>query len=205
MKAVAGTTVNDLIEELTAICSNAKGDAQVPKVKDCLSRFLEGNLELPPQYLQPAKDHYARHLLYRQPNGGFTIVVMVWSPGQATPVHDHAGTWCVEGVYQGSMKVERFHLRPLANDGERSRTTDQNIVQMTAGEILFPGKGQTGALIPPVEHHRMGNESRNVAVTIHVYGGELSKCKVFEPLGNERYLAKDKTLTYTTERPVVVA
>jgi predicted metal-dependent enzyme (double-stranded beta helix superfamily) len=27
---------------------------------------------------------------------GFSVIAMTWGPGQGTPIHDHAGMWCVE-------------------------------------------------------------------------------------------------------------
>ena len=41
---------------------------------------------------------------------GYTAVVMTWGPGQRTPLHDHAGIWCVEGVVEGRMDVTQYDL-----------------------------------------------------------------------------------------------
>ena len=38
--------------------------------------------------------------LYVEPGGSFSIVALVWRPGQITRIHDHI-TWCVFGVIQG--------------------------------------------------------------------------------------------------------
>ena len=35
---------------------------------------------------------------------------MTWGPGQGTPLHDHAGMWCVEGVLEGRIEVARYDL-----------------------------------------------------------------------------------------------
>jgi predicted metal-dependent enzyme (double-stranded beta helix superfamily) len=37
---------------------------------------------------------YRCHLLHAEPDGSFSVVALVWRPGQATPIHDHV-TWCV--------------------------------------------------------------------------------------------------------------
>src|SRR5215204_3546126 len=44
---------------------------------------------------------YAQHVLYVEPGGAFSIVAVVWRPGQVTPIHDHV-SWCVVGVIEGS-------------------------------------------------------------------------------------------------------
>ena len=52
-------------------------------------------------------DGYQSHPLYTAPDGAFSIVALVWRPGQVTPIHDHV-TWCVFGVIQGVEYEERF-------------------------------------------------------------------------------------------------
>src|SRR4029450_652636 len=46
-------------------------------------------------------DDYVGHNLYVEPDGSFSIVALVWRPGQITRIHDHV-TWCVLGVIQGT-------------------------------------------------------------------------------------------------------
>ena len=53
---------------------------------------------------------YRCHLLHAEPDGTFSVVALVWRPGQATPIHDHV-TWCVFGVIQGAEHEERYTLR----------------------------------------------------------------------------------------------
>src|SRR5262245_33973921 len=43
--------------------------------------------------------HFRSHALHIERDGTFSIVALVWRPGQETPIHDHV-TWCVFGVVQ---------------------------------------------------------------------------------------------------------
>src|SRR5574342_524218 len=65
----------------------------VHAIKERLAELIRQRPELPAQAKTLASDHYARHLLYGDPGGRFEVVVMAWSPGQETPIHDHAGMW----------------------------------------------------------------------------------------------------------------
>src|SRR5439155_3095737 len=67
-------------------------------------------LSLPDRYRGTRADTYARRLLYRDPSGRYTIVVMAWGPGQRTALHDHAGICCVECVVDGQMEVTQYDL-----------------------------------------------------------------------------------------------
>ena len=66
---------------------------------------LDGLLD--DQQCQGDPDRYTRHVLYSQPLGLFTVVGLVWRPGQITPVHGHY-TWCSYIVLRGAMREEQF-------------------------------------------------------------------------------------------------
>jgi predicted metal-dependent enzyme (double-stranded beta helix superfamily) len=98
---------------------------------------------------------------------------MVWDRGQGTALHDHAGTWCVECVYQGRIRVTSYSVH--GGDPER------DLVRLEVENIVLATMGDAGALIPPFEYHRLENPDDTPAATVHVYGGELTWCHVFEP------------------------
>jgi len=79
----------------------AAGDvhAITAALRDAMCRIIrDPGVRLPDCVHQPIQDHYARRELYRSPEHGYSIVAMTWGPGQGTPIHDHCGLWCVEGV-----------------------------------------------------------------------------------------------------------
>src|SRR5262249_51131803 len=53
-----------------------------------------------PEQREPDPEYYRQHVLHAEADGSFSIVSLVWLPGQATPIHDHV-SWCVVGVYRG--------------------------------------------------------------------------------------------------------
>jgi len=112
---------------------------------------------------------------------------MVWRPGQGTPLHDHAGKWCVECVCQGNIRVKSYELK--SQDGELCRFALQ--------EEVTAGLGEAGMLIPPFEHHILDNPFDQTAVTLHVYSQELTWCHAFEPAENGLHRQVRKTLGYT--------
>src|SRR5215470_4899695 len=54
---------------------------------------------------QPGKP--AGHVLHAETVGTFSIVGLVWRPGQSTRIHDHI-TWCVVGVLQGAEHEDLY-------------------------------------------------------------------------------------------------
>jgi predicted metal-dependent enzyme (double-stranded beta helix superfamily) len=156
-------------------------------VKHILQDLLRADaLHLPEQMCAARPDTYARRLLHRDPAGRYTIVVMSWGPGQQTALHDHAGIWCVECVVDGEMEVAQYDL--VSNAGDTYRFDERSRVRA--------GRGSAGCLIPPFEYHTLGNVLPRPSVTLHVYGGEMDHCHIFEPAGDGTYRRQRRALSY---------
>jgi predicted metal-dependent enzyme (double-stranded beta helix superfamily) len=114
---------------------------------------------------------------------------MVWAPGQGTPLHDHAGSWCVECVYQGRIRVTSYDLANETDGRAQFKETD----------VVEAGVGGAGALIPPFEYHTIENPYDETAVTVHVYQGELTWCHAFHPTDDAGWFRRERReLVYNT-------
>jgi 3-mercaptopropionate dioxygenase len=129
------------------------------RVAAALRRHLPGPDLLTPEQLAGDPTGYQTHLLYAEPDGSFSVTVMVWLPGQETPVHDHL-TWCVTAVLRGTEYEEIFAPR----DGHL--------------EVITRNENQVGAIsgfAPPGDIHRVRNIGSGTAVSMHVYGTDISR------------------------------
>lgn len=161
-----------------------------------IQKLLEETLgkdrfDLPDRFRQTVDGHYARRLWFRDEELDWTAVVMTWGPGQVTPLHDHDGAWCVEGVVEGQIEVTLYDH--VAEEGGLHRFRRRHKLRAAPGDA--------GALIPPYEYHVLGNPSSDrVAVTLHVYEGKMARCSTFEPVEIEGgvgwYRRESKTLGY---------
>jgi predicted metal-dependent enzyme (double-stranded beta helix superfamily) len=151
-----------------------------------IDSMQHGSLNLPAALTVPRPDTYARRLLHRDPSGQYTMVVMTWGPGQKTALHDHAGIWCVECVVNGNMEVAQYDL--VSEQEGAFRFEERN--------RIVAGRGTAGCLIPPFEYHTLGNVEPTPSVTLHVYGGEMDHCHVFEPATDGTYRRLRKDLHY---------
>jgi cysteine dioxygenase len=52
---------------------------------------------------------YTRNLVCEVP-GVFNLLVLVWTPGKRSPVHDHADAHCLMKVLQGSLQETRYSI-----------------------------------------------------------------------------------------------
>ncbi len=180
--------LDDLIDCLDHAVRGADAEQITHEVKDTLERLLtSGSLELPTALVEPRPERYARRLLHKSEELGYSVLVMTWGPGQGTPLHDHAGMWCVEGVLCGDIDVTQYEL--LEQQAERYRFRQQGTVAA--------GVGNAGALIPPFEYHTIKNASATAkAVTVHVYAGEMTSCTIFVPASDGWYDREERQLSY---------
>ncbi len=159
----------------------ARGDdhAVTERLRNGLSDAIrDGQIQLPDCVLEPVADHYARRELYRCETSGYSVVAMTWGPGQGTPIHDHSGLWCVEGIWHGQLEITQYELRE--QQGERFHFEP-------VGTHLA-GAGSAGSLIPPHEYHTIRNPSRDaIAVSLHIYKQALTCCAMFQPEGANWY------------------
>jgi len=186
---LSNARVREMVRRLDEAMTPRDDAGRCRAVKQVLEEtFAAGTNFLDAPYLVPNPERYARRLLHRDPDNRYTVIAMVWNIGQGTPLHDHAGIWCVECVYQGRIRVTSYNCQ--GGDPEH------DIVQFKQETTIHAGVGEAGALIPPFEYHVLENAGAAPAVTLHVYGGEMDHCHIFEPVENG-WLRRYRELSYT--------
>jgi 3-mercaptopropionate dioxygenase len=161
--ARAGTCPDRLVQ---AVRAEVHLGLDWQKTADRAARMLRGNLPDPAALLPADLRHgdpacYQSHLLYAEPDGSFSIAAMVWLPGQETVIHDHVA-WCVTAVLQGREHEEIFALA----DGGRALAL--------AARNVNPA-GSVSGFAPPGDIHRVRNTGDTVAVSMHIYGADISR------------------------------
>lgn len=147
---------------------------------------------LPDCVYQAHPDRYARREIFTSPRHGYSVIAMTWGPHQGTPVHDHSGMWCVEGVWYGDLDVVQYDLVDQADDLFKFRSVG----------AITAGCGSAGSLIPPHEYHTIANASADdVAVSVHVYSGAMERCNVFNKIGDDMYQRCPRELCFDPIEP----
>lgn len=111
-------------------------------------------------------DRYRQHLLHAESDGSFSLVALVWLPGQKTSVHDHV-SWCVTGVHEGEEHERRYRLVPAGPGGEPAH--------LVATEDVVNPQGAVCGFAPPGDIHRVWNGCQDTAISLHVYGADVSR------------------------------
>lgn len=163
--AVSGTVsprLRRLIAATRAVVQSEGDPARAGlAVAELLRPYLDATDFLTPEQLEPSETCYRQHILHVEPDGSFSIVALVWRPGQSTPIHDHV-SWCVVGVHRGEEHETVYQIA----DPE----SDPHLV--VVGHKVNPA-GCCAALVPPGDIHHVANNGNGLAVSLHIYGADI--------------------------------
>jgi predicted metal-dependent enzyme (double-stranded beta helix superfamily) len=152
-----GTQLAELVAGVrTAVDTHAGWSETAQLVADQLRRHLPAPDVLTAAQRLGSPDGYRTHTLHVEPDGSFSIVALVWRPAQLTRIHDHI-TWCAFGVIQGVEHEELFDA-------------DGNVLGHSDNRV-----GDVSGFAPPGDIHRVHNTSDTTAISIHVYGTDVSR------------------------------
>ena len=130
-------------------------------VADVLRPFLGRDDLLVAEQMEPAEDCYRQHVLHVEPGGSFSVVSLVWKPGQCTAIHDHV-SWCVVGVHKGEEHETTYET--YGANGDRHLVVNRQTVSPV---------GAVAALVPPGDIHHVANGGNCLAVSLHIYGADI--------------------------------
>src|SRR3954466_13937113 len=140
----------------TAVQRHAGWVETAQLVADEMRRHLPGPDVLSAEQRLGSPDGYVGHTLHVEPDGSFSIIALVWRPGQLTRIHDHV-TWCVFGVIQGVEHEELFDA-------------DLNLIGEPDNDV-----GDVSGFAPPGDIHRVHNTAEETAISIHIYGTDVTR------------------------------
>jgi 3-mercaptopropionate dioxygenase len=161
-RPIPATGLDELVTAIRAVVDRHADWRQTAwLVAQELARHLPAPDVLTPEQRAGDPKRYRSYPLHTEPDGSFSVVALVWRPGQVTPIHDHV-TWCVFGVVQGVEHEELFTL-----DEKRGCLVEAGTSTNRAGEV--------NGFAPPGDIHRVRNVGDDTAISIHVYGTDVSR------------------------------
>jgi len=135
---------------------------------------------------------YTRNLI-DDGNGKFNLMILAWSKGQQSPIHDHAGSHCVMKILGGELKESLYDWPDMSKQGD----TVEDCSDITTAHKLdcCPNTGccltkqrekiysgdQVTYIHDKIGLHRISNpSSERGAVSLHLYTPPYEICKTFE-------------------------
>ena len=113
--------------------------------------------------IQSAPDDYCRNILFR--NESFELVVIIWRPGQDTPIHDHVGSDCAFLILDGESTETIYDLN------------SQGLAFPISSRIYRPGE-VCAADEPDI--HRVSNDTDSELINMHIYTPPLHAFNIYD-------------------------
>ena len=161
---VVRTPLTDLVTRIRAVIARGLSEGETAVE---VANYRRPTLTLPglltEEQRQGSTDGYTQHVLHVEPDGSFSVVALVWLPGQATPVHDHV-SWCAVGVYEGQETETLYRL--AGRKGCRQLVVSGHTVNQ---------RGTVSGIAPPGDIHHVSNSGTTTAISLHVYGADISR------------------------------
>jgi predicted metal-dependent enzyme (double-stranded beta helix superfamily) len=164
MSATPLTSAGSELEQLAALAAGVRfalamrddWSRTAELVADQLRAHLPSTDVLTEVQRMGSSDRAVSHTLHVEHDGSFSITAVVWRPGQFTRIHDHT-TWCVFGVIQGVEHEEVYDA-------------DLSLIGSSDGML-----GDVNGFAPPGDIHRVHNTGHEVAISIHIYGTDVTR------------------------------
>lgn len=96
----------------------------------------------------------------------FQLVLMTWSPGQQSSIHDHAGSECCMRILQGTLTEERFEV-------------DEGDIRLIQTQQLK--SDEWTSIRDSIGWHRVSNLSGEAACSLHVYYPPIGQYRIVCP------------------------
>lgn len=133
------------------------------KVCEKLDSVLATENLLADCHREGGEETYRRHILYADPDHRFTILALIWKPGQRTTIHGHTA-WGSVGVYEGKPNVTCYDCKEDESGKVTPHETQDICCEPKQTTHVQPGLCGT---------HRIYNDTDEVVITIHTYGRDL--------------------------------
>jgi predicted metal-dependent enzyme (double-stranded beta helix superfamily) len=150
-----------LMAEIGAACDGPPA-AMGPRITGALRSAAAIPGLLSAEFRAPRPDCYARHPIASDPAGRFTLLSLVWSPGQFSPPHAH-DTWCAYAVVENQLSETLYDFDPRSGSA-----TASGAAYREPGYACFAPAGLE-------QIHRLGNAGDVPAISLHVYGVDGSR------------------------------
>lgn len=99
---------------------------------------------------------YTRNLV-DEGNGKSNLLLLVWSPGKGSPIHDHGNAHCLMKILRGELTETRYAFPESTNEAmtvTSEKTYSENAVAYMADELGV---------------HKIWNKGSDFAVSLHLY------------------------------------
>lgn len=164
----SGGAFEKLVEDLSAALGPSSGldseDVDPHDIERLMDKYVSDETEWGIYAMGDPSRSYTRNLV-DEGNGKSNLLILVWSPGRESAVHDHANAHCVMKILKGSLK-ETLYSWP--EEGCQAPNGQESPLQITKETVY--GENQVTYMSDKLGLHRISNpDPNNYAISLHLY------------------------------------
>ncbi len=163
---IAREPIAELADSLQRVRTGEGTNAQVVR---WLRAVSEIGADVPIPTTNTPSRGYARTLLHK--SDAFEVLVLHWTPGCASAIHDHGGAHCWFSVCSGTMRIENFLRYDAGEVPGYARIGLEGREELTAGAIDYRQDD--------VHLHRC-IAGGDPVTTLHVYARPIERFQAFD-------------------------
>lgn len=150
-----------LIKQLRQILGPNKGisseDVDVEHICEVMEQYASDELEWGKYALHDGTRAYSRNGVV-DINGNANLLILVWSPGKASAIHDHANAHCCMKVIKGQLKETLYDIPK--EEGSLLQAKQETVLE----------RGEVGYISDDIGLHKISNPLEDqVSVSLHLY------------------------------------
>jgi len=160
--------LEDLVEVIEEeVCDNEPGVDNMPfdkksRIEDALKKFSGSMDELQRFALFDYSKNYVRNLIATD-HETYALILLCWSPGKYSPIHDHPCDGCWVKAIKGAVNEVRYQA-----DKETGKLVEVQDETFDSGVTYMHDS---------MGYHKVGNpHPEEGAITLHLYSPPVEKC-----------------------------
>jgi cysteine dioxygenase len=131
------------------------------------------------QFASWCEEGYTRNCVHRTET--YELILLCWSKGCVTPIHDHGGQECWVYQVEGNLTEKRFEKN------ENDELIETESLTLEAGDLTY--------MEDRMGYHQLCNQSETLGYTLHLYASPIDACDVFN---EETNVFETKEMSYDT-------
>lgn len=164
--------LNGLIQDLKSLLGTqglTSDQIDIGSVRELMENYTSDEKEWSHLALHDPLRNYSRNGVINI-NNNANLLILVWSPGKSSPIHDHANAHCVMKILKGEL-VE--HLYKVPDCSGKMEQKGESILR----------RDEVGYISDDIGLHKIENPSNECSVSLHLYTppyAMLYGCSMYE-------------------------
>ncbi|CAI5756250.1 unnamed protein product [Candida verbasci] len=153
-------------------------EIDIEKCKKVMESYKSNEFDWGKFALHDSSRNYSRNGIINL-NGNANLLILVWSPGKSSAIHDHANAHCCMKILKGDL-IEHLYDIPKIEGESKLICKQQTLLK----------RDEVGYISDSIGLHKISNPNSDVSVSLHLYTppyASLYGCSMYEASNGKKH------------------